>query len=96
MALVALFHLPDSQIWMQPVEFVRLQVLQQETVASCVFDVRPQSTTDQNRTNNGLKDTESDCYYSKERFQEFFLIISFSYPYIFRYLLVIFWLIFAY
>lgn len=55
MALVALLHLSDCQVWMQPVKFFWLQVLQQETVASCVLDVWPQSTADQNRTNNGLK-----------------------------------------
>ena len=58
-ALVALLHLPDRQIWVQPVEFIWLQVLQQEAVASRVFDVRPQPTTDQDRTDDGLKDAES-------------------------------------
>lgn len=77
MALVALFHLTDSQVWMQPVKFFRLQVLQQEAVASSVFDVRPQSTADQNRTNNSLTDTEPDFYDSKEMCQGVLVVLTF-------------------
>lgn len=47
MALIALLHLPDGQIWMQPVELFRLQVRQQETVTANVLYVRPQTTADQ-------------------------------------------------
>lgn len=65
MALVALFHLSDSQIWMQPMNFFRLQMLQQEAIASCVFNIWPQSTADQNRTNDGLKETEKYNFLSR-------------------------------
>lgn len=47
MALIALLHLADGQIRMQPVELFRLQVRQQEAVAASVLYVRPQSTADQ-------------------------------------------------
>jgi len=58
MALVALLHLPDRQVRVQPVNLFRLQVLQQEAVARRVLDVRPQATADQNRPDNGLKEAE--------------------------------------
>lgn len=58
MALVALLHLSDGQIRMQPVKLFWLDVLQQETVASYMYDVRAQSTRDQNRTYDGLKETK--------------------------------------
>lgn len=60
MALVALLHLPDGQIWMQPVELFRLQVRQQETVTASVLYVRPQSTADQDWANDCLADAKTD------------------------------------
>lgn len=63
MALVALLYLAHIQIWMQPMALFRLQMLQEEAIASCVFNIWPQSTTGQNRTNDALKKTESFLSY---------------------------------
>lgn len=43
---------------MQPVKLIRLQVLQEETVASNVLDVWSQSTADEDRADDGLHETE--------------------------------------
>lgn len=59
-ALVTLFHLLHRQVWMQPVKLIRLQVLQEETVASNVLDVRSQSAADEDRADDGLQETEPD------------------------------------
>lgn len=57
-ALVTLFHLLDRQVWVQPVKLIRLQVLQEEAVASDVLDVRAQSTADEDGADDGLQGTE--------------------------------------
>lgn len=46
-ALVALLHLPNSQIRMQPVEFLRLEVLEQEAVTPNMLYVGSQAAADQ-------------------------------------------------
>lgn len=56
--LVTLFHLLDRQVWVQPVKLIRLQVLQEEAVASDVLDVRAQSTADEDGADDGLRGTE--------------------------------------
>lgn len=43
---------------MQPVKLIRLQVLQEETVASNVLDVWSQSAADEDRADDGLQETE--------------------------------------
>lgn len=43
---------------MQPVKLIRLQVLQEEAVASNVLDVGSQSTADEDRADDGLQETE--------------------------------------
>lgn len=44
---------------MQPVKLLRLQVLEEEGVASHVLDVRPQSTADQDGAYDGLRETQA-------------------------------------
>ena len=41
-ALVALLHLSHRQVWVEPVQLLRLQVRQQQAVAGVVHDVGPQ------------------------------------------------------
>lgn len=45
---------------MQPVKLLRLQVLQEESVASDVLDVWPQSTADQDGAYDGLRETQPE------------------------------------
>ena len=59
-ALVTLFHLLNGQVGMQPVKLLRLEVLQEESVASHVFDVRPQATADQDGAYDGLQETQEE------------------------------------
>lgn len=59
-ALVTLFHLLDGQVWMQPVKLLRLQVLEEESIASRVLDVWPQSAADQDGAYDGLQETQAE------------------------------------
>lgn len=59
-ALVSLLHLLNGQVRMQPVKLLRLEVLQEESVAPDVLDVWPQSTADQDGAYDGLRKTQPE------------------------------------
>lgn len=53
--LVFLLDFPHHKVWVQPVDLVRLQVFQAETIAFCVLDVWTNPSAGENRAYDFLK-----------------------------------------